>query len=79
MFLYLTRLLSTEMGTKMGTDLRSADLDFAFQISERFHLFLSGCLVVDVHCGGNIGVSHDLLYDFEICLVLAESSTEGMP
>ena len=24
-------------------------------------------------------MSHDLLYDFEICLVLAESGTEGMP
>ena len=66
-------------GYKNGYGFHSADLDFAFQISERFHLFLSGCLVVDVHRSGNIGVSHDLLYDFEICLVLAESGTEGMP
>ena len=78
MFLYLTRFLPTEMGIKMGTDFRSADLDFAFQIGERFHLFLSGCLVIDVHRCGNIGVSHDLLYDFEICLVLAETGAEGM-
>ena len=66
-------------GYKNGYGFHSADLDFSFQISETFHLFLSGCLVVDVHRSGNIGVSHDLLYDFEICLVLAESGTEGMP
>ena len=66
-------------GYKNGYGFHSADLDFALQIGETFHLFLSGCLVVDVHRGGNIGVSHDLLYDFEICLVLTESGTEGMP
>ena len=71
--------LTHENGYKNGYGFHSADLDFAFQIGERFHLFLSGCLVIDVHRCGNIGVSHDLLYDFEICLVLAESSTEGMP
>ena len=65
-------------GYKNGYGFHSADLDFSFQIGERFHLFLSGCLVVDVHRGGNIGVSHDLLYDFEICLVLTETGAEGM-
>lgn len=58
---------------------RSYDLDFFVEVFKRFFLSVGGCLVVYVHRGRNIGVSHDLLDYFQIGFVLTEACAEGVP
>lgn len=41
-------------------------------------LFVLCCFIVDVHRCRNVGVTHNLLNDFQVCLVLTETGAEGM-
>ena len=55
------------------------DLDFALKVCKTRHFSFFGRLIVDVHGGWNIRVSHNLLNDFEIGFIFAETGTESVP
>ena len=70
------------MGKKMGNSVRLANiasnLDFSLKVSEALSFLLSRRLVVDVHRCGDIGVTHNLLDDFQIRFVLTKPGAKSM-
>lgn len=54
------------------------DLDFSFKGCKALHLFLFGCLIVNVHRCFNVGMSHNFLDYFKVRFVLAEARTKSM-
>lgn len=54
-------------------------LDFSFQSGEGFHFLFLCRFIIYVHRRCNVGVSHNLLNDFKIRFILAESCAKSMP
>ena len=42
------------------------------------HFLFLGCLVVDIHCGLDVSMTHDFLNDFDVCFVLAEACAKSV-
>ena len=42
------------------------------------HFLFLGCLVVDIHCGLNVSMTHDFLNNFDVCFVLAEACAKSV-
>ena len=57
----------------------SAYLDFALKVSKGFDFLLLCGLVVDIHRGFDVAMSHDFLDDFDIRLILTEPRAKGVP